>query len=144
MRLKFIIILFVAFACSEVSNAPQLQSQNNCDAFIQITTENEFNAIADAEFNIEAVSINQNCLSITVTDSGCNPVNWDINLFTTDAVLESNPLQKELKVELINNEVCLAVFSKTKTFDLTPIQMGSESEIILNIEGWNTQVSYTY
>jgi hypothetical protein len=143
----FIFSLFTIISCSEVGGAPQLPSEEpetDCDAFIQILGQDEFNAITDVEFSIEVVSINQDCLSITISDSGCSPDNWEVNLLTTEAVLESDPLQKILKVEVVNNEACLAVFSKTKTFDLTPVHVEGESEMILNIEGWNTQMSYTY
>jgi len=135
------------FSCSEAEDAPQFQSgqsQTDCGAFIQILSQNEFNALEDAEFSIEDVSINQDCLSVTIGDSGCNPENWGINLLTTDAVMESKPPQKNLKIEVVNNEACLAVFEKTKTLDLTPIQVEGEDDIILNIEEWNIAVNYTY
>jgi len=137
----------MVFSCSEAEDAPQFQSgqtQTDCDAFIQILSQDEFNALAEAEFSIEDVSISQDCLSVTIGDSGCNPENWDINLLTTNAVMESNPPQKNLKIEVVNNEVCLAVFEKTKVFDLTPIQNNGDSEIILNIEGWPNPVNYEY
>jgi hypothetical protein len=143
----FIYSLLILFSCTEAENAPQLQSDlsdPDCDAPIQIITQDEFNDLADPEFSIEVVSINQDCLSISISDSGCSPDNWDINLLTTDAVMESNPPQKNLKVEVLNNEACLAIFQKTKVFDLTPIQNNGDSEIILNIEGWLNPVNYEY
>jgi hypothetical protein len=126
---------------------PQLQpgqSQTDCDAFIQIISQSEFDALTDAEFSVIDVSINQDCLSLTIGDSGCDPENWNTNLLTTDAVLESNPVQKNLKIEVVNNELCGAVFEKIKTIDLTPIQNDGDGEIILNIEGWPSSVSYEF
>ena len=148
--MRYLVLIFswcIIFSCSEAEDAPQFQSgqtQTDCDAFIEIISQNEFNALEEPEFSIEDVSISQDCLSVTISDSGCSPENWDINLLTTDAVMESDPLQKNLKVEVLNNEACLAIFQKTKVFDLTPIQHNGDSEIILNIEGWPNPVNYEY
>lgn len=136
------ILLFVS--CAEVGYAPQLEPESDCDAFIDVVGDNQFNATVNTGISIENVSIDQDCLSISIADSGCNPDNWEVNLLTTSAVLESLPVQKILKVEVINNEACLAVFQKTKTFDLTPIQIEGENDIILNIEAWDMIIVYTY
>jgi hypothetical protein len=139
-----IISILLVVSCAEVGNAPQLEPESDCDALIDVVGDNRFNATVDTDFSIENVSIDQDCLSISIADSGCNPDNWEVNLLTTSAVLESLPVQKSLKVEVINDEACLAVFQKTKSFDLTPIQIEGESEIILNIEGWDMMMVYTY
>lgn len=145
MKLIVIIIsVFIVISCSEVGNAPQVEPETVCDSFINIVSEDQFNTPDDADFNIENVVINQDCLNISIVDSGCNADNWEVNLLTTSSVMESNPVQKALKVRLINDQACLAVFQKTKTFDLTPIQIEAENEIILDIEGWSTSVNYTY
>ncbi len=126
-----------------MGNAPQVEPDTVCDSFIDIVSEDQFNTPGDADFNIKNVVINQDCLSISIVDSGCNADNWEVTLLTTSSVMESNPIQKALKIKLINNQACLAVFQKTKTFDLTPIQVEGEDEIILNIEGLD-MIVYTY
>ena len=45
---------------------------------------------------------------------------------------------------VINNQECLAVFQKTKSFDLTPFRIEGQNSVPLNIEGWNEQVIYEY
>jgi hypothetical protein len=47
-------------------------------------------------------------------------------------------------MELINDEACLAFFQKTVSFDLTPFQIDGQSDLPLNINGWNEQITYEY
>ena len=67
-----------------------------------------------------------------------------MNLFSTDSFFNVSPLERTVKLELINNENCLAVFEITKSFDLTPFQISSQDQVPLNIEGWDAQVIYEY
>lgn len=93
---------------------------------------------------INNLVLNGGCLEITVSASGCDPNNWDMNFIASEVVVETNPIEYKTKVELINNETCLAVFQKTVSFDLTPLQISGANQIQLNIDDWNTPVIYQY
>ena len=53
-------------------------------------------------------------------------------------------MQRAVKVELVSNQLCLAVLQKTKSFDLLPFQISGQNQIPLNILGWNKTIIYKY
>ena len=103
-----------------------------------------FNAINTSNYGIIEVELNGDCLEITFGSSGCGTDLWEENLYSTDAFYNVFPLQRDVKMELINDETCLAVFQKTVSFDLTPFQIDGQSDLPLNINGWNEQITYGY
>ena len=104
-------------------------------AFPQVNTNN---------YGITNVVLNGDCLEITVSSSGCNPNNWDMNFVASEVVVETLPNMWYAKVELINNEDCQAVFQKTVSFDLTPFKITGQNQVLINIQGWNTNIMYQY
>jgi len=98
----------------------------------------------DFEFTISEVSIEGNCIRITLLSGGCDGSSWEAELIDSEAIAESNPIQRYLKVALVNNEICQAIVNRTFEFDLQPIQVPGEEEIWLNLSGWEELVSYTY
>lgn len=83
-------------------------------------------------------------MEITFTSSGCGPELWKENLYSTDSFYAVFPLQRILKIELINEDICHAIFQKSISFDLTPFQMDGQHTLPLNIDGWNEQIIYGY
>jgi hypothetical protein len=138
--LIFTSFLFCA-ACSESSSSVPA---TNCDEQAQVVTDAVFGLINTENYTITAVSLNEDCLDITISSSGCNPNNWEMGLFSTSDFSETTIPQKNLKVKLVNEEACLAVFQKTVSFSLIPYQLAGDNEITLFIEGWPTPISYTY
>ncbi len=67
-----------------------------------------------------------------------------MKLFSTDAFYTVFPLQRAVKIKLINNDLCLAFFRKTVSFDLSSFQIDGQNQIPLNIEGWKEQIIYKY
>lgn len=104
-------------------------------AFPQVNTNN---------YGITDVVLNGDCLEITVSSSGCNPHNWDMNLIGVASTTNIYPPLFHAKVELINNEACQAVFQKTVSFDLTPFQMAGQNTVQIDIDGWNNNIMYQY
>lgn len=100
--------------------------------------------IKTTNYGITQVVLNGDCLEVTVSSSGCNPDNWDMNLFAAVSPLIVAPTVYIAKIELINNEACLAVFQKTVSFDLKPLQIATIKEIQIWLDGWNTPIFYKY
>ncbi|MCF6224638.1 MAG: hypothetical protein L3J34_13070 [Flavobacteriaceae bacterium] len=144
MKKNIIIILLGMIALSCNSDDDNSTIENNCDFLPEIISENDFNGINTSNYIITDVELNNGCLIITFGSSGCGTELWEENLYSTDAFYTVFPLQRALKMELINEEVCLAVFQKTVSFDLTPFQIDGQSELPLNIDGWNEQITYEY
>ena len=146
--MKKIFTLLVLFgmlfiSCSDDDNNTGNVSQ--CDLTSQIIENEVFQDIETYNYQINNVVLNQNCLEITLTSSGCDGNTWEMNLYSTDNFYDPiYPLQRAVKLELINNEICLAIIQKTISFDLTPLQIEEQNEVPLNIEGWEEQIIYQY
>ena len=139
--LLFLPIILILSCNSEGDNST---IENNCDFTSEIILEEDFNAINTSNYGIIEVELNGDCLGITFGSSGCGTDLWEENLYSTDAFYNVFPLQRDVKMELINDETCLAFFQKTVSFDLTPFQIDGQSDLPLNINGWNEQITYGY
>ncbi len=95
-------------------------------------------------FGVLNVSLNNDCLMVHITSSGCDASSWELTLIDSENIAESMPPQRYMKLTLNNNEACLAVFEKEETFDLTSLQVEGTNEVVLNIEGLPESVLYTY
>jgi len=139
--LLFLPIILILSCNSENDNST---IENNCDFTSEIILEEDFNAINTSNYGIIEVELNGDCLGITFGSSGCGTDLWEENLYSTDTFYNVFPLQRDVKMELINDEACLAFFQKTVSFDLTPFQIDGQSDLPLNINGWNEQITYEY
>lgn len=114
-----------------------------CDE-ITIVSESLFANLDSADFTFINAEIINNCLIIDIGASGCDSNTWDFQLIDSGAIAESLPEQRYLKFQLINEEVCLAYFQRTTSFDLMPLQIEGSNEILLNIEGMASSLTYEY
>jgi len=138
MKLKsiFIIALVAFFACSESTEKP-LDICNECVLIDNVL----FNNTQTNNYTISNVILVDNSLTITISASGCSGDNWKATLVDANQILESFPIQRNTKILFENNEACLAVFEKDFTFDIQKLKENQDS-IIINLEGWNTQINY--
>ncbi|WP_298498084.1 hypothetical protein [uncultured Algibacter sp.] len=114
-----------------------------CDNLV-IIDESYYNTFDSGNFTFIDAEVIDNCLSVTISASGCDGNSWAYNLVDSGSIAESLPEQRYLKLELLNEEACLAVFKRTVSFDLTPIKIEGSNEIILNIEGFESSINYKY
>ena len=103
-----------------------------------------FHQVSTNNYTITNVVLNGHCLEIAIASSGCDPDNWTMNLIGAMSLAAVSPPHVGVKVELVNNEVCQAVFQKTVSFDLTDFQWVGQNQVQLNIDGWNTPILYQY
>ena len=138
MKLKniFIITLFIFLSCAEKTDT-NIDICNEC----VIISENLFNNTQTNNYSIKNVVLVDNLLTITISASGCSGESWKATLVDANQILESDPIQRNTKILFENNEACLAVFEKDFTFDIQKLKE-NQSSIIINLEGWNTQINY--
>ncbi|WP_091518511.1 hypothetical protein [Paenimyroides ummariense] len=141
---NLLIIMLIFFGCKgDDSLCCPHPNPTNCNEF-SIIDETKYNQTNTNNYTITNVVLNGDCLEITVSSSGCNPNNWDMNFVASEVVVETLPNQWNAKVELINNEACQAVFQKTVSFDLTPFKIIGQNQVQINIAGWNNSIMYQY
>ena len=136
----FFICLFV-LSCNS-NDEPTIE--NKCNVSSEIISSEDFSAVSYSNYVITKVEINEDCIEITFSSSGCGTELWKEHLFSVDSFYTTFPYQRALKMELINEELCEANFIKTVSFNLIPLQLEGQDLLPLNIYGWNEQVIYEY
>ena len=114
----------------------------DCDKQV-ILDSNLFQNGPDDYLMIIAANIVEDCLTIEFSSSGCDGSTWKVNLIDAEAIAESYPPQRTLRLSLHNEELCDAVFKKEVLFDISPLKVGG-SQVILHLQGWDEQLVYKY
>lgn len=129
-------MLILAFnSCNESNDDLDIQNETVIidNSFYKETTTNNY--------TITNIKLESNFLTIKISSSGCSGDSWQAVLVDANEILESNPIQRNIKLALENQESCLAVFENEFTFDISELKDGYDT-ISLNLEGWNTQIFY--
>lgn len=90
------------------------------------------------------VQIIGNCLNVSVSASGCDGNTWSLVLVDSGSVSESLPEQRDLRLVFSNEEICQAVVTQERSFDLNAIRIIGTNEIILNIDSFPEPLNYLY
>jgi len=129
-------ILCLSLSCKKDEKTPSIENSI-------IIGNDAFNTYPNDHLIISDVSISGDNLQIGFGSSGCDGKSWIIELVGSSDISYSDPPQRQIRLSLKKTEDCDAVFSKTMTFDLKPSRISS-GEIILNLTGWNSPITYKY
>lgn len=137
-------LLLMIFACSnDDGNCDNCnQTSNNCDQTVIVNSELYEDAPADM-LTIESLAINGDCLKINFGASGCSGDSWELKLIDSEAILESFPPQRNVRLSLKNEELCAAYITRELTFDITDLQTDGD-EVMLNIINSDSGILYKY
>lgn len=138
-----IVLLFTMLLLNMQCNEDDVRSSTSCDEVATVDNDMYQNT-QTAFYSFGNVEISEDCLSITISASGCSGDSWELELIGSEDVMESFPVQRNIKAVLTNNEACLAVFSREWTFDLTPLQVDGESQVTLNLQDFSEPILYSY
>ncbi len=142
-KIAFALILVLCCVNMQCDKESEEEPLKPCDQ-ITIVDKTIYNDLDSAHFTIVNAEINDDCLLMELSASGCDGKSWEFNLVDSEVVAESFPEQRYLKFQLINTEVCQAVFKRTVSFDLKPVRVEGSREIILHIEGLEPALQYKY
>lgn len=104
----------------------------NKDVYDTTTTNN---------YTINSVKLIGDLITVQIISGGCNGNSWVATLIDANQILESNPSQRNIIIRFENNEACFAIVEKKFTFNIKELKE-NQTEILLNLEGWNTQINY--
>lgn len=138
---KILILISIGITILSCSN-DDIENSNNCDFETIISAEQYGNAPSD-QLSINSLEINGNCLKINFSSSGCSGDTWELKLIDSEAILESNPPQRVLRLSLKNEEACLAYITKELTFDISNLQVDGK-KVQLNITNSEDNILYKY
>ena len=148
MRKGLLFSLLIALSsCSNEDPTINELPQNNCDQSTVISSSEYAATNANLNF-INQLNIVSNCLKVDLADSGCDGNSWTYKL-VTDGVIDYTtvPATRKLKLEIINPELCLAIFNKQRSFDIENLKVNGQSSVKLIIEYFNHQtkeITYNY
>lgn len=96
------------------------------------------------EFAFDSVWIEGDCLKADVLyGGGCGDVLFQ--LVWDGFVMESYPAQVRLKLSFMDNDYCKALIHKSLAYDISMLRFGgSDKKVIVHLDGWNSQLIYTY
>ncbi|PYE82589.1 hypothetical protein DFQ11_10114 [Winogradskyella epiphytica] len=115
----------------------------SCD--LSVIVDNEvYNTIESDDYTLNDYYFIGDCLKIIIDASGCDTSNWEMTLVDSENIGESIPHQRFLKLSVITNQACQVVFSKTVSFDVKSLRLPGVNEVVLNIEGFNESILYSY
>ncbi|MBV7269853.1 hypothetical protein [Winogradskyella luteola] len=138
-----VILLFAAsllcMQCDDDDDQPSMV----CD-FTTIIDNELYQNAQSAFYSLVSAQIDEDCLNIKISSSGCSGETWVLELVDSGGVLDSDPPQRNLKFVLTNNEACLAIFEQERSFDLTSLQVEDTNEVILNVEDFPEPITYSY
>ena len=93
---------------------------------------------------INSLDINNDCLTINYSASGCSGDTWELSLIDSETILESLPLQRRLILSLRNEEECEAFITRETSFDISGLQVEENEEVLLNIINAEQEFLYQY
>ena len=116
-------------------------NQTNCDQDV-IISQTEYNNAPNHPVTIIDMNIEGNCLKIKFGASGCSGDNWTVKLIDWEAVAESMPCQRTLRLSLNHIGICEAYFEKEMSFNIESLQIQGDRSVQLNILGKSILYEY--
>jgi hypothetical protein len=133
-------VILLISSCNDDEAVPQ--PSGDCDE-TAILDHDRYVKSPDGMYAILEASIADDCLTIKFGASGCDGSSWTIGLIDSEDVIEPQPPQRFIKLELENLETCLAFFTTEVSFDIRNLQVDG-NEVILNLKNFDTPISYKY
>jgi len=139
--MRNIVIIFVTafyvLGCDEDSTTPQ----NTCNDVI-VSSEQYNNSQTD-DFTLTDVVSENECLKISLRyGGGCKEVT--ASLIDSEDVIETDPIQRNLKIVFADDDECEALVEKSFYFEISNLQINNEKEVLLNFEGSSLTFLYEY
>jgi len=128
--------------CSACEDPTVVDPTSDCDALAIISSTDYLDAPID-QVTINSAVINGNCLQFNFSASGCSGDDWELTLIDSDAIMESSPPQRNVRLSLTNPELCEAYITKEMSFDISNLQVDGNA-VYLNITNNDVQVLYEY
>jgi hypothetical protein len=139
---KILFLTLIGLAILSCSKDDDNENPVNCDLETLISTE-QYATAPSEQLTINSLSINDNCLKINFSSSGCNGDTWELKLIDSEDILESNPPQRNLRLSLKNEELCEAYITKELTFDISNLQVDG-NKVQLNLTNSDKNILYEY
>lgn len=137
------ILLIIGCNKNDDDNVIQCEQSDNCDKCI-IMDRDLYYGTNTENYTINHIQINQDCIEIEFSSSGCDGSSWQIDLVDLGGISETAVPQRDLKLKLQNLEDCEAAITRTISFDLKPLRLENYNAINLKIADYEDLIRYQY
>lgn len=97
----------------------------------------------DDEFDFADVTIINDSIYLSIRyGGGCGEV--EFKLIDSEAIMESLPVQRNIRLSLKDEDTCEALLTEELSFDLTPIRVTGTNLVSINLQGWMSPLIYAY
>lgn len=138
-----ILLLFISISlsCTGADDLPQ-EYAGPCDK-AAVINKRLYEEASSNNYQIINAGITGACLEVEIYSGGCDGSTWKVDLYDMNAIAESHPMQRYLKISLKSSELCNAMVTKKISFDLSSLQV-DDDRVILNLKGWEEGLLYAY
>jgi len=140
IQLIILTVVFSLLSCDH--NDDDDSTSGNCDQNTLISSELFESAPSDL-VTINSLEISEDCLIINFGASGCDGMSWQLELIDLGDILESSPPIRTLRLLLDNNEACDAFFTRGLSFEISNLQVESNS-VLLQFANSDNEILYEY
>lgn len=138
----FILCSLLLTSCNKSTTVAIDPPLPECDNLVVVDANFYQNGPAD-EFYFQSATIDGNCLKMIVQyGGGCEAVIFQ--LIDASVILESFPIQRNIRLSLEDNDNCEALVTQELNYDLTPLQVDGYAKIVLNLQGSQESLIYNY
>lgn len=138
------IFLLIILSLGVLLSACEKEDDNNSSNFnFVIVDANLYNNVSSDEFDLHHAEIIDDSIKITIRyGGGCGDV--EVKLFDSGAIMESLPVQRNIRISFLDNDHCEAYLTEEFSFNLTSVRVDNENQVVLNLNGWDEQLLYEY
>jgi hypothetical protein len=137
------IVFFGAASCKQTEPISENNENNTNTAYLTDVISNDD---YDDPCNILDVSINKNTMNLVVSyGGGCST--HEFQLAGSSSIMKSLPPKRDIQLlHNGNNDLCKMLITDTISFKIDNLSDNKKagSEIVLNLKGWDSPISYVY
>lgn len=139
---KNLILTLIGLTILSCSKDGDNKSPVNCALETLISTE-QYATAPNHQLSINSLTIDDNCLKINFSPSGCSGDTWELKLIDSEVVLKSSPPQRNLRLSVKNEELCEAYITKELTFNILNLRLDGH-KVQLNLTNSDKNILYEY
>lgn len=140
--LKAILIFTVSIGMITCQKDDDSENTGPCDKRV-IENKALFDNTETGKYKIKSAVVSGDCLEMEISSGGCDGNSWEMELVDSGTVVNSNPVQRFVRVALKNEELCEAQITKKVSFDLSPLQRDGKP-VSLELDEWEEKLLYEY
>tara|TARA_R110002050_G_scaffold20348_1_gene57710 strand:- start:108826 stop:109254 length:429 start_codon:yes stop_codon:yes gene_type:complete len=115
---------------------------DSCKDTIIINSPKYSSTVTD-DFEISKAYIKGDCLKINVAvGGGCGTI--DFTLLAREEVIETLPVQREIRLVVDDNDTCEMLINKELSYDISGLKIAPHGSINILLEGYEKPITYTY